>query len=179
MTKIEDILKYAKSLIGLKYTWWKSGSTSMNKHPFYIDDIPTKAYIKKNGICCTGLINIMRQKAGFDVPGSGADKGSTIGWHKYLKNKNVLEKFDDNKNYPIGTLFLRKYRNVKDQGHVAVYLKKSKIAKKPLYGEIIHAYAEDEDGGVVGITSFGASHFYFTNGYYEYAILPKDWLLSV
>jgi cell wall-associated NlpC family hydrolase len=176
MVKIEDILKYAKSLVGLKYTWWKSGSTTKDKHPFYVDAIPTKTYIKKNGICCAGLINIMRQKAGYEVPGIGIYKGGTYSWYKYLKKKKVLEKFDDNKNYPLGTLFLRKYRNAEDQGHVSVYIKKGKIPKKPLYGEIIHAYAEDENGGKVGITSLGASHFTLKNGYYEYAILPKNWL---
>ena len=57
--------------------------------------------------------------------------------------------------------------------------------KKILYGSIIHSYVGHEDGktGRVGITNLGSSHFYLINkdgeGYYEYAILPKDWLNNV
>ena len=83
----------------------------------------------------------------------------------------------------MGTLFLRKYRNIEDQGHVAVFYKKyKKDPSKLLYGEIIHAYADinHKIGGQVGTTTFGCSHFYEKGcgkeGYYEYAILPNNWL---
>jgi len=184
MSQIKDILEYSKSLEGIKYTWWTKGSTNEAPHPFYIEKIPTKAYLKKHGINCAGFINLLRQKAGKKVPGSGINRGGTDGWFNYLKKKQVLEKFDDIKNYPLGTLFLRKYRNVEDQGHVAVYLTKGKNPNRPLYGEIIHSHAAEPDPKDCGvdITAFGWSHFWnrdtSPNGYYEYAVLPKDWLFS-
>jgi len=68
---------------------------------------------------------------------------------------------------------------VKDQGHVAVYISKNKKTSKPLYGKIIHAYAIDDETGIVGITSMGCSHFLNSpDGYYEYAVLPNNWLFT-
>ena len=175
---IKDILEYAKSLVGIKYTWWKSGSTTKEIYPFYVDTVPSIDYIKKYGINCTGLINLLRQMAGKDIPGNGIYRGGTDQWFKFLKKKKVLHKFDDSQKYPIGTLFLRKYRNVEDQGHVAIYITESKHKNKPLYGKIIHAHFahDDIEKNGVEITSFGWSHFWVPEGYYEYAILPSDWL---
>ena len=176
---IKQILEYSKSLVGIKYTWWKECSTIKEIYPFYVETVPSMEYIEKYGINCTGLINLLRQMAGKDIPGKGIYRGGTNQWYKFLKKKNVLHKFDDSHKYPRGTLFLRKYRSVEDQGHVAIYINESKYKNKPLYGEIIHAhcaYGEVEKNGVE-ITSFGWSHFWIPEGYYEYAILPDDWLL--
>jgi len=106
-------------------------------------------------------------------------EGGTYFWYHYFSKKSFLKKFDYTMDYPIGTLFLRKYRNVEDQGHVAVlYSKYNKDPSKILYGNIIHAYADD-DGGQVGITNLGFSHFIdpdLKEGYYEFAVLPQHWL---
>ena len=48
-----------------------------------------------------------------------------------------------------------------------------------LHAEEVITYAEDEHGGQVGTAILGYSHFYEMGGeegYYEYAIEPKDWL---
>ena len=174
--KIDDILKYAKSLMGVKYTWWKCGSTTQKDHPFYVDKLPTKKYLKENGINCAGLINLLRLKVGKEVPGKGNEKGGTVAWLKFLKKKDVLEKFNYTNKYPVGTLFIRKYRNVKDQGHVAVFYSQSED-KMLLHGKIIHAYAYGNKGKV-GLTPLGYSHFSIPEGYYEYAIKPENWLFK-
>ena len=184
--KIDDILKYAKSLIGVKYTWWKCGSTSEKDHPFYVDKLPTKKYLKENGINCAGLINIMRLYSGGEIPEQYDEyvvRGGTRFWYNYFNTLGKLEVFDYKKYYPLGTLLLRDYKDIVDQGHLAViYEHFKKDFTKILYGNIIHAYADNEEGKV-GITNLGSSHFYLTNkdgeGYYEYAILPKDWLNNV
>ena len=100
----------------------KSGSTNKNLFPFYIDVLPSLSYIKEHGINCTGLINILRQKVGKEIPGNGEYRVGTVEWYNFLKKKKVIHKFDDSQKYPIGTLFLRRYRSVEDQGHVAVYI---------------------------------------------------------
>ena len=179
-SKIEDIIKYAKTLIGIKYTWWNGGPLDKNKHPFYINNKPTISYLKKNGTNCTGFINILRHKAGKIVPGSGEWKGGIGGWYDYLKKKKVLKKFNDTKDYELGTLFLRRYRDVNDQGHVAVYINKYKINNKNklLYGDIIHSFDFNKDNTGINITSLGWSHFWDKCGYYEYSISPEDWLFQ-
>lgn len=180
--QVLELLKFAKKLIGIKYTWWTDNEKNEDDF-FYVNSIPTRKTLEQKGINCSSFINVLRQSTGKKIPESNSPyRGGTYFWYRYLKSKNVLEPFDYTKDYPLGTLFLRKYKNISDQGHVAVYYKKyKKDPTKLLYGEIIHAYADDTHptGGQVGTTIFGFSHFYEgggKEGYYEYAILPKNWL---
>lgn len=172
---MQDLLSYAEKFIDIKYTLWEGDhqTTDQTPHLFYIDYIPDIEYIKKYGMNCVGFINILRQKKGNCIPGEGKWRGGTESWYNYLNNKNLLEPFDYRKSYPIGTLILRNYRSVNDQGHVAVLYKKSN--DKYLDDKIIHSYS-DNCGGKVGITSLGYSHYSIPNGYYEYISLPHDWL---
>ncbi len=164
----------AKSLIGVKYTLWTGDheKTDDKPEPFYINNIPDNEYIKKHGINCAGLINIMRLNSCGNVPGNGNWRGGIESWYNYLKSKEVLKPFDFKQNYPKGTLLLRNYRDSYDQGHAAVICDKHDIW---LNDNIIHAY-NDVSGGKVGITKLGCSHYIIPEGYYEYAILSEDWL---
>ena len=81
----------------------------------------------------------------------------------------------------MGTLLLRNYRNKKDQGHLAIIIEHyPKDNTKTLYSNIIHSYLETNGSGQIGITNLGQSHFSLVNkngtGYYEYAVLPQNWL---
>ena len=78
--------------------------------------------------------------------------------------------------YPVGTLLLREYRSVDDQGHVAMVCQNEK--NDPLFDKIIHSCytMEPSDGGVT-ITTLGRSHFAFTEGTYQYVVLPEDWIM--
>lgn len=177
--KIKLVLNYAKSLEGTKY------NKTINKkdldktpYPFYIDSVPSNSYIKKHGINCTGMVNLMRQKLGLSVPGRGPHEGGTPAWYHFLKTTGGLEKLDDTKNYPEGTLFFRRFRGMKDKGHIAVCYKRN---KKPLYCTIIHSYYthDPEKDGTLGLSILGESHFWDLGkdkGYYEFACLPKYWL---
>lgn len=178
--KVKEVFKYAKTLIGLKYTWW----TGDDREDFHYYDAPkSKTFIKKHGVACSGFVNLLMHKAGVNLPSSGKlwkHRGGTGFWYYKWKEQKKLKPFDYTKKYPLGTILFRKYRDVKDQGHFAVlYSYNKKHPDKILYGEIIHAYAEDEKGGRVGTTILGYSHFWDmvgTEGYYEYVIEPKDWL---
>lgn len=179
--KVKDVLKYANTLNGIKYIWWE-GNEKDRDDLFYYDDPKTLSFIKKNGVNCAGFVNLLMHNAGVKLPPSkNKYRGGTGFWYNYFKKNNKLKPFDYTKDYDIGTLVLRKYRNVKDQGHFVVF--HSKYKKNPkmiLYGNIIHSYwDDDEDKGLVGITNFGKSHFWGSDddvGYYEYIIEPKDWL---
>lgn len=180
---VNKILKYAKSLIGIPYTWWLEGeNTCSTLHPFYINKIPTLKYLKEYGINCTGLINLLRLKMGKDVKGVGKYKGGTYQWYKYFKDNNFLKEFKYNKKYPLGTLFIRKYRNIKDQGHVAVLYKwneKKELKDETLHAYIIHAISNEEypiNNGKVFVTNLGYTHFSTSYGYFDNIVLPEDWL---
>jgi hypothetical protein len=175
---MEDTFDIAKKLIGIKYKLWLGDheKTDDKPEPFYINKIPDIEYIKQHGINCAGLINIMRLNSCGNVPGKGEWRGGTQSWYNYLKSKDVLITFDYRQNYPKGTLLLRNYRNPSEQGHVTVIYDKDENDMW-LNDSIIHAY-NDASGGRVGISNLGYSHYSIPEGYYEYAILPDNWLFN-
>ena len=183
MNEIEEVIEYAKKMEGIKYTWWFGSDTE--EDIFYCNEIPTMEKLNERGINCAGLINIMRIYSGGEIPeqkDAEEVRGGTQFWYNYFNSVEKLEVFDYEKSYPLGTLLLRDYKDINDQGHLAVICEHSKKEpKKILYGSIIHAFAGgDGENGRVGITNLGSSHFSLINndgeGYYEYAILPEDWL---
>merc|ERR1712083_365861 len=93
-------------------------------------------------------------------------RGGTGFWYNYFKRNNKLEPFDYRKEYERGTLLLRKYHSIKDQGHLAViYFKNKRNPEMTLLGDIIHSYVTDDDGnGYVGVSNLGQSHFYIPEG---------------
>jgi hypothetical protein len=174
--EVTKALSYAQSILGTHYTWW-TGTSKDREDIFYFDGPPTETELNKYGVNCAGLICLMRYAADSKkIHSTEKYRGGVGYWYQHFTLKNVLLPFDDEFDYPLGTLFLRKYRDVNDQGHVAVYLEKPtyRPANKPLYGKIIHAYSDDG----VGISYLGRSHFWDGGGkgYYEYAILPENWL---
>ena len=177
-SKVKEILKFGEELKGIKYNLWLKGYNTDGRHyPFYLDEIPKIEYIRKHGINCVGMINLMVQKIGLKPPGRGIHRGGTPAWYYHLKSKGKLEKFDDTKNYPVGTLFLRRYKSNHDRGHVAVY---SKHNKKVLYGNVVHSYyIENPTDRKLGETTVGFCHFWEiagNKGYFEFASLPDQWL---
>ena len=174
---VEEILKFAETLIDIKYTLWNGEPLSKNTHPFYVNEIPNMEYIKKNGLNCAGFINLLRLKSGKYVPGIDDYKGGTHSWFNYFKDEKCLEIFDYRKKYPLGTWFLRKYRSITDQGHLSVLYELDKNDFW-LNNKIIHSYYDEkENNGKVGLSILGYSHYSIPEGYYEYIILPENWIL--
>ena len=174
---VEKMLSYCNKLLGIKYRLWKGDNSVEDQESFYVNFKPPIDYLKKNGIHCSGLINVILQEFNIPIPSSSSQyRGGTKFWYEYFKNKGFLCKFNYNIQYPIGTLFIRKYKNKKDQGHLAILSQYySKNPEQILYGNIIHSCKEKG----VCISQLGMSHFcqYDCNeGYYEYAILPDKWL---
>tara|TARA_A100001037_G_C14707689_1_gene438971 strand:+ start:36 stop:590 length:555 start_codon:yes stop_codon:yes gene_type:complete len=179
-SKIERALYIANKLKNIKYLQWTKQSTDTDIM-FCCDHTLSYKKLKEVGINCTGVINFIRLKLGLKLPDARGLRGGTYFWHNYFKTNNMLEIFDYTKNYPIGTLFLRRYRNEIDQGHVAIYFKKSRgQPDKLLYGDIIHAwYNRKPTDGMVCTSMLGTLHFSpigGKKGYFEYAIHPKYWL---
>ena len=181
--KIKKILKFAKSLVGAKRCdRWRTYKIGTNKAPWWIsnDKLPSVKEIKKQGVDCGGLANLMRRYAGLSV-----DKlDGTGGWFDYLKKKKRLKKFNFKKSYPSGTLLLRDY-NPKDQGHIAIIYKENK-EKGVLFSSLIHSNGYNDGSGNRRVKideSVGKSHFAQYNGksntgHYTHICLPEDWLLK-
>lgn len=179
--EIKNILHYAETLLNIPYSGWSdNNSTEKELHPFYVKSLPKLEYLKEKGINCAGFINIIIHKIGKNIQGKGKYIGGTRQWYLYFKNNKMLKNFEYNHKYPLGTLFIRNYRNKTDEGHMAIlykYNKKKKLKDSILHAYIIHAYNNSqENGGKVGITNLGFSHFSISEGYYDNIVLPQDWL---
>lgn len=179
MTKsnLKKAIAYAEQLVGAKYDMWKNGQdTRAAEAPFWVTGkkFPTAAYVKARSCVCVGLINLMRRHAGLSVPGDEKTNykyaGGTWIWFNALKKKGVLKPFDIRKSYPVGTLLLRNYKNVKDQGHVAVVYEKNR--KGVLFSKLLHCYF---NAGVQIDHAVGKSHFWEKDGYYTHTCAPEDW----
>jgi hypothetical protein len=121
---------------------------------------PPATVVRKQGTNCAGLTNLMLRSVGKRVPfAKGHGQGGTAAYARYYKK--VAKKFDLKANYPAGTLIGRNYRGVDSQGHVAVVLANR------------HVLQSIPDEGVNKKYTLKQSH---GKGYYEYAVLPEDWL---
>jgi len=165
---------------------YKKGS---NKPPYWAANgiVPSIAEIKKGGVNCVGLINLMRRAIGLKVsvlnPNDKTRFGDTGEWFSYLKKEKRLKEFNISKSYPVGTLLLRNYNPI-DYGHVAVIYEENK--KGVLFSKLIHSVGWCDGSGkkVVKIDdSVGRSYFCQYNGknnkgHYTHICLPEDWLLK-
>jgi hypothetical protein len=176
--KISKAIKFIKQFIGNKYKWWCGEDLTTVEEPFYSinGEIPNIENIKC--ISCTGVINLMRRYLHLDIPGYKENEmfpGSTHAWYNYLKNN--LCPFDINKiDYlPKGTLLIRKHKNLKDQGHVAVILKYNLNKKFILHSNVLKICNDPVSPGLVR-ENLEYSNNWRENGFYEYYCLPEFWL---
>jgi hypothetical protein len=169
--------------------------------------------IKKEGINCAGFINLLRLHVGLSIPGlvikdgkvikgpkhtleienttskttnntcCAPNAGGTRTWFNYLDKQGRLEPFDITKRYPKGTLLIRNYTTMNDQGHVAVLTTDN--APHPWENWLIHAVAETyglkklpEKPVPFGVfkTMLAVSHYLSGDPYYTHACLPENWL---
>lgn len=159
---ILDRLKYGFSIIGSPYVWWV-GENISSESPFWASDSvpPNSKYVLKNGCNCAGLVNLILRDNGIEIP-SGLDAKWRGGVKSYVDFfRKDLVKFDSNKKYPIGSLLLRDFRSVDDQGHLAIIISNDKL---------LQSYPE---GGVSDQISIEDSHNGF---YYEYVVMSNIWL---
>ena len=171
-TKINSVMRYARSLLGIPYRWHIAGDKIKGNDKFWAENGPKieKKDIKIKDLCivCSGLTNLMRRYLGLGIPGLGSlefaddDKlhglnwrdlgdefpGTTGIWFHYLSIKGRLLPFNIYSKYPIGTMLLQNYENDERQGHVAIVY--SSEGENILSQKIIHAtawigYAESKE----------------------------------
>jgi len=154
------------------YVWWKEDESTIEKSaPFYCDSIPSIETIQQSGCNCAGLINLLQLSRGLKVPGVSTSNyyaGGTYVWYMYLKKIGALEPIDLKKSYPAGTLLLRRYDTVEDQGHLAVLYSSGPVLEQKL----LHCYPEM---GVKIDETVKSSNDWLPDGnYYEYVCV--NWL---
>jgi hypothetical protein len=164
---IEKVINLGKQLIGVSYGGWLGGELSPDA-PMWCADAPIDVSIIKQTSCsCVGLTNLMLRSLGVSLPRSASGSiGGTLAYGEYFRPMATL--FDDQLKYPIGTLIGRHYRDLNDQGHVAVVIDNNRV----LQSFALHA------GGVTPGVNMNYSVPQSHNGnYYEYAVLPQHWLV--
>ena len=196
--KISAVIRYAKSLVNVPYRWHRDGDKIQSSDKFWAKNGSpvSRSTIDKEDKCivCTGLINLMRRFLGLTIPGLDGSlndiegnkfPGTTGIWFAYLLRKDRLETLDVSRKYPKGTLLLRDFEDIENQGHVAVIIDEK--GTSILDQRIIHAYAKlpykgsehIKNVGKTGTMKFKSSHYYGTpEGYYTHICLPENWLLK-
>lgn len=188
---INKAIRYAKKFENFPYKL--SGSLPPNpdkdNEPFWFQNEkpPKLTLVKKKGLSCVGLANLIRRFMGLQVPGKVTGQkltaltkkwpGSTSAWFQYLKNNKRLEKIDFNKVYPKGTLLVQNF-NSKDQGHLSITINSSK--KGLLESNIIHAI-NDKDvttGKIYKKVTIEKLKEYYNYKRHTHVCLPQNWILK-
>jgi len=160
---VERALDYGRRVVGTRYGWWFGGPIPAGA-PMYAGNgpAPAPAFVRSHSVNCAGLMNLLLRSVGKNPPGAG---GTGSYGEVYAR---VAHKFDHSRaSYPAGTLIGRYYRNVQDQGHVAVVLPN---------GHVLQSYANAYGGSQPGANARWTLAESDAGGFYEYYVLPEDWL---
>ena len=187
---IDNVLLYAKTLVGIEYQWWYGHDLFQDGEPFWVG----VGEVKKSNIkscSCTGLINLIRRKFNLSVPGI-SDKninypGGIEVWVKYLSAQSIklygfIESFDKTKHYRRGSILIQPKTSSKNQGHIALIIADDNKLD-PLNNKLIHSYPASEKivpepvGPGVVIEHISYSHNFYPDGLYKYVFPPETWLI--
>ena len=179
---IETAEEYLDKIIGTPYSWW-TGGTVPDGAPAWArnGEPPSPANVKGTSCFCAGVTNLARRAVGLEIPTLGnpnydggivayfgATEAAPAGFPRqgYFERQGKLRRFDLEEARRPWTLIGRKYRNVKDQGHVAIVLPG---------GKVLQSY--DAGGGRPGINTNATLEQSHDGGYYEVMVRAEDWLL--
>ncbi len=173
-------LEYGIKLIGTPYDYWRGGE-NQKEAPMFAQNGPVPHQLDVTSLNCAGLCNLMLRSIGKELPYSNKTNtvGGTEAYFEYYKEKSY--EFSINNVYPIGTLLMRDYRDINDQGHVAVLLDDKGKQALVLQSHVEGEYLTSTKPGVNAMYTLADSHMSFTDEegkgcYYERVVLPEDWL---
>ena len=173
-------LEFGIKLIGTPYDYWRGGENQKDA-PMFAQNGEVPDQLEITSINCAGLCNLMLRSIGKALPYSNKTQtmGGTEAYFEYYENKSY--EFSIENNYPMGTLLMRNYRDINDQGHVAVLIETKGKDSLVLQSHVEGEYLRSTSPGVNAMYSLEESHNSFTdeNGkgcYYERIVLPEDWL---
>ena len=173
-------LEFGIKLIGTPYDYWRGGENQKDA-PMFAQDGEVPHQLDITSVNCAGLCNLMLRSIGKELPYSNETQtiGGTEAYFEYYKDKSY--EFSIDNNYPMGTLLMRNYRDINDQGHVAVIIENKGKDSLVLQSHVEGEYLRSTSPGVNAMYSLEESHKSFKdeNGkgcYYERVVLPEDWL---
>ena len=165
--RLAKALAYGEAVVGTPYGWWLDGPIPQGP-PTYATNVPPPdpAEVLAASANCAGLTNLMMRAAGVDIPQHpDALAGGTRAYELYYEP--VAMAFDPATDYPTGTLLGRRYRDAEDQGHLAVVTADD---------HVLQSFAWEAGGSDPGVNTTYTVEESHDGGYYEYAVLPQDWL---
>lgn len=173
-------IEYGIKLIGTPYGYWEGGDNQKTSPMFAQNGkLPDKDDIIS--LNCAGLCNVMLRSIGKDLPFSTKYNsiGGTESYFEYYQDKSIDFCIDET--YPVGTLLMRNYRNLDDQGHVAVIIEKKGKISRILHSHVTGEYHKSTFPGVNAMYTLEESHNSRIDEdgkgcYYEKVVLPQDWL---
>jgi hypothetical protein len=168
-TAVAGAIQYATKLLGVKYAPW-TGRVIGSGPPFWVNDKPPSIKeVEGAGANCIGFINLIS---------TALNDRAHSDWFAHLETKGVLEPYVHNKVYPPGTMVLRRYKDVEDQGHVGMIVSDTELVHSYMYVEphqsfqdSIHAIDATYAPGVT-IEMIDVSHSWFKEGTYTHACKP-------
>ena len=174
--------EYLYKLIGTPYSWWTGGKVPDGAPAWARNgQVPPAADVKGTSCFCAGVANLARRAADLEIPTLGnpdydggvvayfgATDAAPAGFPRegYFEKHGKLRRFALQEARRPWTLIGRKYRNVNDQGHVAIVIPG---------GKVLQSY--DEGGGKPGVNADVTLERSHSNGYYEVMVRAEDWLL--
>ena len=170
--KIEDGINFGLSLLGIPYDYWSGGINQVDAPMFAKNGpVPNRSDIVSAN--CAGLVNLVLRYIGKELPyNKDTGIGGTNAYRTYYKDVSL--DFNIDECYPRGSLLIRDYRDINDQGHVAILLEDRGKDSLILQSHVEGIYFESKSPGVNNKYSLLESH---NKCAYEYVVLPKDWLL--
>ena len=173
-------LEYGVKLIGTPYDYWKGGENQIDA-PMFAEDGPVPNNLDIVSANCAGLCNLMLRSVGKKLPYSKKTQtmGGTESYFEFYKDKSY--EFSINNTYPMGTLLMRDYRDLNDQGHVAVLLEEKGKDSLVLQSHVEGEYFESTNPGVNAMYTLEETNRFFKNAdgtgcYFERVVLPEVWL---
>jgi len=186
VTRLEEneqkALAYLDGIVDARYSWWTGGHVPDGAPAWARNGPPPQpADVRGTSCFCAGVANLARRVVGLEVPtlGNSNYDGGVVAYfgsteaapadfprRGYFEVHGKLRRFDLEEARRPWTLIGRKYRNVRDQGHVAIVLPN---------GRVLQSY--DAGGGRPGVTKDTTLERSHDGGFYEVMVFAEDWLL--
>jgi len=180
MNNLQIALDFGIRLIGVPYDYWLGGDNQKDAPMFaYNGEVPNIKDV--TSVNCAGLCNLILRSIGKELPFSKKTKtiGGTVAYFEYYQNKSY--EFSIKHRYPLGTLLMRNYRSMNDQGHLAITLNEKGTKSLILQSNVDGEFFKSTKPGVNAIYTLEESNMTLTdengNGcYYDRIVLPEDWI---
>ena len=179
---IEKVEDYLNKILGTPYSWWTGGAVPDGAPAWAKNgEAPQHANVRGTSCFCAGVANLARRVVGLEIPtlgnpnydggvvayfGSTSAAPASFPRQGYFERHGKLRRFDLEEARRPWTLIGRKYRNVKDQGHVAIVIPG---------GKVLQSY--DDGGGRPGVNDKATLEGSHNGWYYEVMVRAEDWLL--